>query len=66
MLCLADNTLHSLVLDAQLLVWPRTYTHTHANAQIYNAYVRKVFVININITGVVTVKCFGQKELGVV
>ena len=40
----------------------RTDAYTHS----YRSYVRKEFVININIIGVVTVKCFGQKELGVV
>jgi len=59
MLCLADNTLLSIVIDVQLFLWPCTHAHTHT-------HVRKAFVININIIGVVTVKCFGQKELGVV
>ena len=50
MLCLAENTLISFVTDPQLFLWPRTHTHTHT--QNYCAYVRKVFVININIIGV--------------
>jgi hypothetical protein len=50
MLCPAVNT----------LLCPRVRAHTHT--QIYRAYVRKVFVININIIGVDTVKVLDRRS----
>jgi hypothetical protein len=64
MMCLAEKTIISFLIYAQLFLWPCTHTHTHT--QINSAYVRKVFVININIISVVTAVSSGGKELGFV
>jgi len=40
MLCLADNTIISFVIDAQIFLWHHARTHT----QSYSSYVKKVLL----------------------